>query len=223
MDTVFFKKSEIMNGYNFDNSLTGVLAQAKTDNVNITYVGNNTINLKNFDINSILNYSIGFSPNINQNEFSHKLNLSHEYKNVFSFVNNQYDYSLLRTMQNDNWLGLGFGYKKRFTNTKISLSYGVIYQNTRFFNDSVKQNIRHSVRFKFNYTKNRFGFYCEYYYQPSMVTNNVVITGNTKVTLKSSKHLSFMIQDVINYSSTSKVVMIHNLTIGLGYLFNKGK
>jgi hypothetical protein len=223
MDTVFFRKSEILNGYNFDNSLTGVLAQAKTDNVNITYVGNNTINLKNFDINSILNYSVGFSPSINQNEFSHKLNLSHEYKNVFSFVNNQYDYSLLRTMQNDNWLGLGFGYKKRFTNTKISLSYGVIYQNTRFFNDSVKQNIRHSVRFKFNYTKNRFGFYCEYYYQPSMVTNNVVITGNTKVTLKSSKHLSFMIQDVINYSSTSKVVMIHNLTIGLGYLFNKGK
>ena len=54
-----------------------------------------------------------------------------------------------------------------------------------------------------------------------MVTNNVIITGNTKIILKSNKHLSFMIQDVINYVSTSKVVMIHNLTIGLGYLFNK--
>ena len=223
MDTVFFDKSDIINGYSFDNSLTGVLAQSKTDNINITFIGNNSINFKKIDINSNLNYTIGFSPSINQDEFSHKLNISHEHKNIFSFINNQYNYSLLRSMQNDNWLGLGAGYKKRFKHSKISMSYGVIYQNTKFFDDSIKQNIRHSVRFRYNYEKNRFGFYCEYYYQPSMVSNDVIVTGNTKIILKSSKHLSFMIQDVINYSSTSKVVMIHNLTIGLGYLLNKGK
>ena len=223
VDTAFFTNSEILNGYNFDNSLTGVLSQSKIDNVNITYIGNNGINFKNLDLNSILNYTVGFSPSINQNEFSHKLNISHENKNVFSFVNNQYNYSLLRSMQNDNWFGLGIGYKKKFKNSKLSLSYGIIYQNTEYFNNSVKENVRHSVRVKFNYQKKIFGFYTEYYYQPSMVTNNIIITGNTKVTLKSSKHLSFMIQDVINYASTSKVVMIHNLTVGLGYLLNKEK
>jgi len=221
VDTAFFANSEILNGYNFDNSLTGVLVQSNIDNINITYIGNNSINFKNLDLNSTLNYTVGFSPSINQNEFSHKLNISHENKNIFSFVNNQYNYSLLRSMQNDNWIGLGMGYKKKFKNSKLSLSYGIIYQNTEYFNNSVKENIRHSVRVKFNYQKKIFGFYTEYYYQPSMVTNNVIITGNTKIILKSNKHLSFMIQDVINYVSTSKVVMIHNLTIGLGYLFNK--
>ena len=207
--------------YNLDNSLTGVLAQSNSKNINITYIGNNTVNFRKFDVNSTLNYTIGFSPSINQNEFSHKLNMTHENKNMFSFVNNQYNYSLIRSMQNDNWVGLGVGYKKRFKQSKVSLSYGVIYQNTQFFNDSIKQNIRHTVRFRYNYDKNKFGFYCEYYYQPNMIANNVIITGNTKLILKSNKNLSFMIQDVINYDSTSKVVMIHNLTIGIGYLFKK--
>jgi hypothetical protein len=210
-----------LTGYNFDNSLTGVLAQSNSKNINITYIGNNTVNFRKFDVNSTLNYTIGFSPSINQNEFSHKLNMTHENKNMFSFVNNQYNYSLIRSMQNDNWVGLGVGYKKRFKQSKVSLSYGVIYQNTQFFNDSIKQNIRHTVRFRYNYDKNKFGFYCEYYYQPNMIANNVIITGNTKLMLKSNKNLSFMIQDVINYDSTSKVVMIHNLTIGIGYLFKK--
>ena len=211
----------VLTGYNFDNSLTGVLAQSNSKNINITYIGNNTVNFRKFDVNSTLNYTIGFSPSINQNEFSHKLNMTHENKNMFSFVNNQYNYSLIRSMQNDNWVGLGVGYKKRFKQSKVSLSYGVIYQNTQFFNDSIKQNIRHTVRFRYNYDKNKFGFYCEYYYQPNMIANNVIITGNTKLILKSNKNLSFMIQDVINYDSTSKVVMIHNLTIGIGYLFKK--
>jgi hypothetical protein len=221
MDTTFFADSKIFNGYSLDNSLTGVLAQSNTKNINITFIGNNSINFKKVDINSILNYSIGFSPKINQDEFSHKINISHEYKNMLYFVNNQYNYSLLRSMQNDNWFGVGLGYKKKFKHFKTSLSYGIIYQNTQYFNDSIRENIRHSIRFKLNYEKNRFGFYTEYYYQPSMVINNVIITGNTKITLKTSKHLSFMIQDVINYVSTSKVIMIHNLTIGLGYLLNK--
>ena len=211
----------VLTGYNFDNSLTGVLAQSNSKNINITYIGNNTVNFRKFDVNSTLNYTIGFSPSINQNEFSHKLNMTHENKNMFSFVNNQYNYSLIRSMQNDNWVGLGVGYKKRFKQSKVSLSYGVIYQNTQFFNDSIKQNIRHTVRFRYNYDKNKFGFYCEYYYQPNMIANNVIITGNTKLILKSNKNLSFMIQDVINYDSTSKVVMIHNLTIGIGYLLKK--
>lgn len=221
MDTVFFAKSDVLNGYNFDNSLTGVLVQSNSKNINITYIGNNTVNFRKLDVNSMLNYTIGFSPSINQNEFSHKLNISHENKNMFLFVNNQYNYSLIRSMQNDNWVGLGVGYKKKFKNSKVSLSYGVIYQNTQYFNDSIKQNIRHTVRFRYNYDKNKFGFYCEYYYQPSMIANNIIVTGNTKLIFKSNKNLSFMIQDVINYASTSKVVMIHNLTIGLGYLLKK--
>jgi len=223
IDTVFFDDSKIIKGYNLDNSLTGVFAESKIKNINVTFIGNNGINFKNLELNSMLNYTIGFSPIINQNEFSHKLNISHENKNIFSFVNNQYNYSLLRSMKNDNWVGFGMGYKKRFKRSKLSLSYGVIYQNTKSFNNNIEEIIRHSIRIKFSYEKNIFGFYTEYYYQPSMVTNNVIITGNTKVTLKSSKHLSFMIQDVINYASASKVLMIHNLTIGLGYLLNKEK
>ena len=104
-----FNRSKLLNGYSLDNSLTGVLAQAKTKNINIAYIGNNNINLRNFDINSMTNYTIGFSPSINQNEFSNKLNISNIYKNVFSFVNNQYNYSLIRNMKSDNWLGIGLG------------------------------------------------------------------------------------------------------------------
>lgn len=216
-----FNCSKLLHGYSLDNSLTGVLSQSKTKNINVGYVGNNSINLKKIDINSVTNYSIGFSPSINQNEFSHKLNISNVYKNMFSFVNNQYNYSLLRNMKSDNWLGIGLGYKKKFKYSKLSLSYGVIYVNTKFFDNSIQEKIRHSVRLKFNYDKNKFSFYSEYYYQPSMISNSTIITGNTKISLKSNKHFSFMVQDVINYCNTSKIILIHNLTIGIGYLLKK--
>lgn len=216
-----FNSCKLLNGYSLDNSLTGVLAQAKIKNINIAYIGNNNINFRNFDINSMTNYTIGFSPSINQNEFSNKLNISNIYKNVFSFVNNQYNYSLIRNMKSDNWLGIGLGYKKKFKYCKLSLSYGVIYVNTKFFDNSIEEKIRHSVRLKFNYDKNKLSFYSEYYYQPSMISNSTIITGNTKISLKSNKHFSFMVQDVINYCNTSNIILIHNLTVGVGYLLKK--
>ena len=43
-----FNSCKLLNGYSLDNSLTGVLAQAKIKNINIAYIGNNNINLKNF-------------------------------------------------------------------------------------------------------------------------------------------------------------------------------
>ena len=49
----------------------------------------------------------------------------------------------------------------------------------------------------------------------------MIIYGTSKISLSTGKSVSFIIQDVVNFRSTSDVKAIHNLSIGVGYKFNK--
>ena len=49
------------------------------------------------------------------------------------FTTYQFNYSLLREITADNWLGIGGGVKEKFNWGKASLSYAMLYQNTNYF------------------------------------------------------------------------------------------
>jgi hypothetical protein len=79
---------------------------------------------------------------------------------------------------------------------------------------------RSSFRGKIKYDGNFVGFYTEMYYQPSFKSiEDYIIYGNAKLVFLPKKRLNFILQDAINYISTSKVRMLHNLAFGVGYTF----
>jgi hypothetical protein len=51
--------------------------------------------------------------------------------------------------------------------------------------------------------------------------SDLIIFGNSKISLFTSKPFTFIIQDVVNYRSSSTVRLIHNLSLGVGYKFSK--
>jgi hypothetical protein len=62
----------------------------------------------------------------------------------------------------------------------------------------------------------------EYFYQPNIINpNDLIIYGNSKLTLFNNKPINLVIRDFINYRSRSEVKLIHNLTLGIGYKFNE--
>ena len=97
-----------------------------------------------------------------------------------------------------------------------------IEQNTDYFIKPNEEMFSNSFRIKFKIEKKFIGFSTEYYYQPSFIDfNDYIIYGTTKVIFFANKSFNLTIQDLLNYRSNSDVKMIHNLTLGLGYKFNK--
>ena len=207
----------------YDNSLTGAYARNTTTTTTLTYVGNNSININKIGLTSNTTYSLGHNPYITQNELTQKTNIGFNGSKYFSYIGYQYNYSFLRKINSYNLIGFGLAIYKEVKQFKISLSYGVIYQNTHYFKIPQQYNLRHSVRAKILYEFNTLNFSTEYYYQPSMLNSNIIINGTTKITFKFYKYLNLTIQDVVNFSSTSAVPMIHNLTLGLSYSFKNSK
>ena len=201
----------------FDNSLTGSYSKNTNTSTTLTYVGNNSVNINKFGILSSTNYTLSHNPLISQNELSQKTNLSFNEDTYFCFINHQFNYSYLRKISNDNWLGLGFGVYHDFNGFKTSISYGFINQHTVYFQQPNQDNLRHSFRIKVVYDKGIVNFNTEYYFQPSILKSNTIIIGTSKVTMKANNYINFTIQDVVNYSSTSSIKLIHNLTLGLTY------
>ena len=128
----------------------------------------------------------------------------------------------MREISSDNWTGVGADIKKSKSWGKVSLSYAFISQNTIYFSDTTSQKFRHSIRPKIKIEKKLFTISTEYFYQPNIKSiKDYIIYGTTKVVILPKNALSFTFQDVINYRSISTVNMIHNLTFGLSYKFNK--
>jgi len=201
-----------------DNNINANLNNGNTNNFNSGFNGNNTILIKSIEINSTINYSNRFSPSLSQNEFNQRLNVSHLYKRLYTFCNYQYNYSLLRKIKYDNFTGVGLGFKKKDSNFKLSLSYAILIQQTRNFNDIYINNIRQSFRIKYSLVINKIiTISSEYYYQPSILINDYFIIGNSKITFKNNKGITLNFQDNINYNNVSNVKLIHNFNIGIGY------
>lgn len=205
-----------------DNNLTGILSSSKTTVFGFNYVGNNSIEVKKISLDISTNYATRFSPTIKENEFVQRQNIGYEKEKWDAFVTYQYNYSLIREIIADNWLGVGGGLKFKYDWGKLSVSYATIYQSSDYFNQNSEYLFRHSIRTKIKIEKKNIVFSSEYFFQPNVSDfNDLIIYGSSKISLFTNKSLSFIIQDVINYRSTSEVKVIHNLSIGIGYKFNK--
>jgi hypothetical protein len=205
-----------------DNNISGILNTSQTTQTTLQYVGNNGFDYKKFAIDLGTNYSLRLNPQIKENEFASRLNLAYNEDHWDSFITYQINYSYLRKIEMDNWIGVGLGGKMKFNWGKLSLSYATLYQNTNYLINDDTQIFRHSIRGRVKYSNKWIGLSTEYYYQPNFKEfNDYIIFGTTKVSLFNDKKVNLVFQDVINYRSTSDIKLIHNLTVGVGYKFIK--
>ena len=221
---LFSITSNAQTEISLDNSLSGSLNQGKTGNIiGVNFTGNNSLDFgKHIALDLGTNYNIQYTPQLSQNELIQKANLGYNKEHWDLFTTYQYNYSLVRNIQADNWLGIGGGVKEKFTWGKASLSYAFLYQNTNYMDDPNKKTLRHSIRAKIKIEKKKFGITTEYYYQPNIKDiNDCIIYGTTKLILFPSKPLNFIIQDQMNFRSISTVKMMNNLTFGIAYKFSK--
>ena len=205
-----------------DNSLTGIVSNSISSQLGLTYVGENSFIKNKWDITSVTNYTLTFSPNISENELLQRVSFDVRENKWSYFTNYQYNYSYVRKIQSDNFLGIGTGFKKEFTYIKSSISYAILFHQSNYFNGEDENIFRHSLRLKFSLEKKNWEIISEYYYQPNFKEfNDYIIFGTTKVSLFNDKKVNLVFQDVINYRSTSDIKLIHNLTVGVGYKFIK--
>jgi hypothetical protein len=205
-----------------DNNFTGILSTNNTTTFGFNYVGNNSIDVRKISYDFSTNYSTRFSPNLKENEFNQRQNIGYEKEKWDLFVTHQYNYSLIRQITSDNWIGIGGGFKFRYSWGKISFSYATIYQSSNYFVNTSEYLFRHSLRTKLKLEKKNISFYSEYFFQPNMTNfNDIIIYGNSKISLFTNKSVNLIIQDIVNYRSYSSVKFIHNLSLGIGYKLNK--
>jgi len=206
-----------------DNNLTGVYSQNKSGSqMQVNFQGSNSLKYKGSILDLQTNYALGYSPKLSQNELIQRTNLGRNGEYWDAFITHQFNYSLVREISSDNWTGIGGGVKKSKSWGKVSLSYAFILQNTTYFTDETSQKFRHSIRGKIKIEKKLFTISTEYFYQPNVSDpKDYIIYGTSKINILPKRPLSFVFQDVINYRSISSVNMIHNLTFGLSYKFNK--
>ena len=95
-----------------DNSLTGIVSNSISSQLGLTYVGENSFIKNKWDITSVTNYTLTFSPNISENELLQRVSFDVRENKWSYFTNYQYNYSYVRKIQSDNFLGIGAGFKK---------------------------------------------------------------------------------------------------------------
>lgn len=221
---LFSFKSYAQTEISLDNSLSGSLNQGKSGNIiGVNFTGNNSFDFgKHIALDLGTNYNTQYTPELTQNELIQKANFGYNKEHWDLFTTYQYNYSLVRGIQSDNWLGIGGGVKEKFSWGKASLSYAFLYQNTNYMDDPNTNKLRHSIRAKVKIDKKLFSLSTEYYYQPNINDfNDCIIYGTSKLTLLTGKPLNFIIQDQMNFRSISDVKMINNLTFGVAYKFTK--
>ena len=205
-----------------DNNFTGILSNNNKTSFGFNYVGSNSIEFKKISYEFSTNYSIQFSPTIKENEFIQRQNIGYEEEKWNLFITHQYNYSLIRQINSDNWLGVGGGLKFKYNWGKLSISYATIYQSSNYFFNQSDYIFRHSLRGKIKLEKKNISLTSEYFYQPNVINfQDLIIYGNSKITLFTNKSLNLIIQDVFNYRSESDVKFIHNLTLGIGWKHSK--
>ena len=211
---------------NLDNNLTGNTVQAdnNTRSVAFNYIGDNTLTLKNFDINSNTNYTFLTDK---QDELLQRFNVMYKFPerkiDDYSFFTYQFNSSLIRKIDEDHWFGLGYGVKKKIDSTlAVSTSYAIVFQDIIFNSGETKTFFRHSLRGKVKLTRKDFEIVSEYFYQPSVqYFDEYIIIGTTKLVIMPKNKLNFVVQDVVNYNSTTEIKLLHTISLGIQYKFNK--
>jgi hypothetical protein len=207
-----------------DNSITSIYTKSYNTQINFSLNGNNSYTLKKFKLESITNYQNSFSQKLTSNELLERLNISHNIKKVDAFVTYQFGYSLVRKVKSNNLFGLGLVVFKKVKDStyNISISYATLYKRSLNFNDSLSQNLIHSIRLKYRYRSKNYSITTEYFYQPSFKSfNDYSIFGNTKLTIPLKKWIGFTIQDNLNYNPRSSTSLIHTITFGIQIDYQK--
>ncbi len=210
--------------WSFDNTLTGVYGTTKTGNqLTLTLGGLNSVDYKKFGFDYNPTYIIQYSPQLTNNEYLSRQNLRYNNSKFDAFITHTYNYSFIRGINNDNYIGIGGGIKKEQKDKfKISLSYAVLYQKTSFNNGTEKEYFRHSLRTRIKWTTEKIQFISEIYFQPSMTEfSNQIINANNQLVLFPKNKINLTIQDLINYRTDSETPMIHKLTIGIKFKMTK--
>jgi hypothetical protein len=205
-----------------DNNFTGIISTNNKTSFGLNFVGNNSFDYKRLSIDLGTTYTVRYNELLSENEFIQRTNLGYERENWDLFTTYQYNYSLLRKINSDNWLGIGGGIKKKFNSGKVSLSYAILYQSSDYFDIEDDYIWRHSIRGRIKLDRKFWSISSEYFYQPNITDfNDYIIYGTTKLSLFTNKPVNFIIQDVMNLRTTSEVKLIHNLTLGIGWKYNK--
>jgi hypothetical protein len=205
-----------------DNNLTGLISNSTSSQIGLTFVGENSFLKKNWDVTSVTNYTLTFSPNISENEILQRISYDWKIKNWYNFTNYQFNYSYVRKIESDHFFGIGTGIKKEFKLIKISTSYAILFQNSNYLNNQSEYLFRHSFKLKLKIERNFWEFVSEYYFQPNVVDfGDNIIYGTTRISFFPQKKFNFTVGDIFNFRSKSDVKIIHNLTIGVGYKFQK--
>ena len=207
-----------------DNNITGIYSKSiKGSIIGSNYVGNNSFDFnKKLSLDLVTSYSIRTSQQITENELIQRQVLDYHKENFDFFVFHQYNYSLLRKISADNQVGIGLGLKKSKDQSKVSLSYAILYQDQEFFDNTGTLFLRNSLRLKIKYQTTTIGFSTEIFYQPRFILlDDYIILSSTKITFLPTKKWNIILQDVINYRSISEVRTIHNLTIGAAFKLTK--
>ena len=210
--------------WSFDNTLTGVYGTTKTGNqLTLTMGGLNSIDYKKFGFDYNPSYIIQYSPLLTNNEYLSRQNIRYNNSKFDAFITHTYNYSFIRGIDNDNFIGIGGGIKKEQKDKfKISLSYAGLYQKTVFANGIEKDYFRHSLRTRIKWTTEKIQFISEVYFQPSMTDfNNQIINASNQLVLFPKNKVNLTIQDLINYRSDSETRMIHKLTVGIKVKISK--
>jgi hypothetical protein len=210
--------------WSFDNTLTGVYGTTKTGNqLTLTLGGINSLDYKKFGFDYNPSYIIQYSPQLTNNEYLSRQNIRYNNSKFDAFVTHTYNYSFIRGIDNDNFIGIGGGIKKEQKDKfKISVSYAVLYQKTVFANGIEKDYFRHSLRTRIKWTTEKIQFISEVYFQPSMTDfNNQIINASNQLVLFPKNKVNLTIQDLINYRSDSETRMIHKLTVGIKVKISK--
>lgn len=184
-------------------------------------ITNNQAEIKNFLISNSLNYTLLYNPKNVQNEFAEKFTFSFSKGKKSTFAIYQYNHSLVRKIENNHLIGIGYGIRDSILGFKINLSYAVLNEYITFNNQSTKNNVRNSFRVKLSRENKKFGISSEYFFQPNFSNfNDYTLYGTTKLTFKIKDAFSFNISDVYNYFNTSSTPVIRNFTVGLSYSYS---
>jgi len=211
---------------NLDNNLTCNTVQVDNTirSIAFNYIGDNTLTVKNFDINSNTNFAYLTDK---QDELQQRVNLMYKFPekrfNDYSFFTYQFNSSLIRKIEAEHWLGAGYGFKSKIDSTlTVSTSYALVFQNIFFDNGESKTSLRHSLRGKVKVTRNDFEIISEYFYQPDIQNfNKFIIIGTSKFVILPKNKVNFIVQDVVNYNSTTEIKLLHTISLGIQYKFNK--
>lgn len=187
----------------------------------LAFITNNQFEWRSWTWANSLNYTLLYNPKIVQNEFSEKFTFSFSRKMHSAFAIYQYNHSLVRKIDGNHLMGIGYGIRDSLFGFKVNVSYAILNELITFSDNTSKHNVRNSFRIKLSRENKKIGFSSEYFFQPNIRDiSDYTLYGTTKLAFKIRENLSFSIADVYNYFNTSSTPVIHNFTVGISYNYS---